>query len=290
VVCKRTITAGANPNETNVEVNIKKGSIKGFAKYQDIIPAGYSVKGGKTNGSSFSFSDGKAKFVWVALPTDEELVVSYVLEKGAAASADAKLEGGEFSYLESDKTKKVKMPVEAINATTSAPVVNNTPEPVASPTLAAVETNTVTPVATETKPIQTETTTPVSTDNARVPATGTDVAATNPVNETKPATNNDVAKKEGNVLYCVQVGAFRNAIQSDVLSKKFNITEPIKSEMAEGYSKFIVGNFGQYKEARNHREDIKQKGCKSAFVVAYNGPKRITVQEALMITSQKWFK
>jgi N-acetylmuramoyl-L-alanine amidase len=86
------------------------------------------------------------------------------------------------------------------------------------------------------------------------------------------------------------VGAFKNAIQSDVLAKKFNISETIKSEMAEGYSKFMVGNFGEYKQARSHRENVKQKGCNSAFVVAYNGAKRITVQEALMITSQKWFK
>ena len=88
----------------------------------------------------------------------------------------------------------------------------------------------------------------------------------------------------------MQIGAFTNAVQSDVLSKKFNITESIKSEMAQGFNKFMVGNFNEYKEARSHRENIKQKGCSSAFVVAYNGAKRITVQEALMITSQKWFK
>ncbi len=99
-----------------------------------------------------------------------------------------------------------------------------------------------------------------------------------------------VAKKEGNVIYNVQIGAFTNAIQSGVLAKKFNISENIKSEMAQGFNKFMVGNFSEYKEARSHRENVKQKGCNSAFVVAYNGAKRITVQEALMITSQKWFK
>ena len=60
--------------------------------------------------------------------------------------------------------------------------------------------------------------------------------------------------------------------------------------MAECFSKFMIGNFGEYKEARNNRETIKDKGCRSAFVVAYNGAKRITVQEALMISNQKWFK
>lgn len=58
--------------------------------------------------------------------------------------------------------------------------------------------------------------------------------------------------------------------------------------MAEGFSKFMIGNYGTYSVARNNREKMKDKGCRSAFVVAYNGPKRITVQEALMITNQKW--
>lgn len=267
VTCIRTITIGSDPNEINVEVKIKKPSIKGFAKYQDIIPAGFNVKAGKTSGSSFSFSDGKAKFVWVALPAEDEMIISYTLEKGSNASTDAKLEGGEFSYLESDKTKKVKMPVERLDG--GLPAVVETTTPVNTQTIAAVETNTTS--------LNTETVVAVET-------------ATQAVINNEPVTNITVAKKEGNVAYCVQVGAFRNSIQSDVLSKKFNISETIKSEMAEGFSKFMVGNFGEYKQARDHREGVKQKGCKSAFVVAYNGPKRITVQEALMITSQKWFK
>lgn len=282
VTCVRTIVQGANTNEINVDVKIKKGDIKGFAKYQEVIPAGYTVKGGKTNGSSFSFSDGKAKFVWVALPSQEILEISYVLEKGANASADAKLEGGEFSYLESDKTKKVKMPVEGLTGS-SALVVATTPTtiPVATNTVAEVTpdntqnvaaTNTATETTqpTNTEPVKTETTTSTTTDAASTSAT--------------------VAKKAGSVAYHVQIGAFKNAIESQVLSKKFGISEKISSEMAEGFNKFMVGNFDEYKQARDHREGVKGKGCKSAFVVAYNGGKRITVQEALMITSQKWFK
>jgi cell division septation protein DedD len=267
IVSARRITPGATANEYNVEVKVKKGNIKGFAKYQEVLPVGFNAKGDKLNGSSFSVADGKLKFVWVSLPTEEELTISYILEKTSSASADAKLDNGEFSYLENDQSKKVKMPVDAIEGQPSSTVVQ-TETPVQTQTVAAVEPVTTNQVTT-TEPVKTEPTT------------------TEPV-KTEP--KETVARKEGNVTYNVQIGAFVNAIQADVLSKKFNISENIKSEMAQGFSKFMVGNFNQYTDARSHRESIKQKGCSSAFVVAYNGAKRITVQEALMITSQKWYK
>jgi hypothetical protein len=60
--------------------------------------------------------------------------------------------------------------------------------------------------------------------------------------------------------------------------------------MHEGMTKFLVGKFPEYKESRNYREAMRAKGVTDAFVTAYNAGKRITVQEALMITRQKWFK
>ena len=90
----------------------------------------------------------------------------------------------------------------------------------------------------------------------------------------------------------VQIGAFtKQTVSAQRLQKKFKITEQITSEMQNGFSKFMIGSHEQYKDARDHREQVKAtNGVKSAFVVAYNGVKRITVQEALMITNQKWFK
>ncbi len=264
IMSSRTITNGASANLYNVEVRIRKGDIKGFAKFQEVVPAGYSAKGDKTNGSSFSVSDGKLKFVWVSLPADNELIVSYILEKTDASVSETKLDNGEFSYLENDQSKKIKLGVDVLGSKSGDVVKTETP--VQTQTVVA-ETNTTQVVTNE--PVKTETTTtePAKTEVKEI-----------------------VAKKEGNVVYNVQIGAFRNAIQSDVLAKKFNISETISSEMAEGYSKFMVGKFNEYKQARSHREEVKQKGCNSAFVVAYNGSKRITVHEALMITSQKWFE
>lgn len=274
VMCVRSISKGASDNEFNVQVKIKKPGIKGFAKYQEILPAGFTAKGVATSGSSFSVSDGKAKFVWVSLPAEDEMIITYVLEKSASAANDASI-AGEFSYLENDLTKKVKVPAELIKVTgdvvSSNVITNNTPTTTPN-TDNTAQTNVVANNNT-----QTDNTNTRKADNT----TKTDNTTTN---------NTVVAKKEGSVAYHVQIGAFTNAITSDVLAKKFNINDKIKSEMAEGFSKFMVGNFGEYKEARNNRETIKDKGCRSAFVVAYNGAKRITVQEALMISNQKWFK
>lgn len=269
IECKRTITKGINANEINVAVRIKKGSIKGFAKYQEVLPVGCIAKSTVTNGSSFSVSDGKAKFVWVSLPLEEELLISYVLETSNLTPVDAKLEKGEFSYLENDLSKKTVMPIELISdGSLSLNKTGNNPSNVETPANS---------VAQPTVDVVTK----------------TEIAPTNVVTEVKnnetPAAN-VVAKKEGNVIYCIQIGAFKNAIAPEILTKKFKIKETIKSELSEGYSKFMIGSFSEYKTARSQREEVKQSGCSSAFVAAYNGAKRITVQEALMITSQKWFK
>ena len=252
--CKRTITKGATDNEYTVQVKIKKPGIKGFAKYQEMLPSGFTMKAVSTSGSSFSVSDGKGKFVWVSLPAEDELTISYTLERDATGSPTASL-NGEFSYLENDQTKKVKLTIDPLPSSNAVVTTN------------VVKDNIVTENTTKTD---------VVADN------------TTKTNNIDPSTT--VAKKEGNVAYHVQIGAFNNPIESTVLAKKFNVSESITSEMAEGFHKFMIGNFGEYKQARNNRETVKQKGCRSAFVVAYNGAKRITVQEALMITSQKWYK
>lgn len=264
VSCERTVMAGSTAGEYNVEIKIKKPGIKGFAKFQDLVPAGYKVKTHlQTAGSSMSEADGKVKFVWVSLPAEDEMTIGYVLEKTGTPGAVSI--SGEFSYLEDNQTKKIKLPASVISdngAVAANPPANTEPVKTEAP-------------ANTTEPVKTESTQQVAVEN------------TQPV---KTESSAPIAKKEGNVSYCVQIGAFRNAIGSEVLAKKFSISETIKSEMAEGYSKFMVGNFNEYKGARDHRENVKQKGCNSAFVAAYNGPKRITVQEALMITNQKWFK
>ncbi|HWY12537.1 MAG TPA: hypothetical protein VN026_14490, partial [Bacteroidia bacterium] len=54
VTVVRTISRGAIANDWNINLKISKDGIKGFARYSDILPEGFTAKQDKVNGSSFS--------------------------------------------------------------------------------------------------------------------------------------------------------------------------------------------------------------------------------------------
>jgi hypothetical protein len=321
-----------NPNEFQIDVKIKKDGTKGFARYSDNLPEGFTARQGKTDGSSFSVSDGKIKFVWVTVPAAEELNISYIL-KGSDTKATTL--SGEYSYLEDNQSKKVKV-ADASLAATSGAIATNSETTAANNTNATASnsgikenknesgtqgnTDTKSNSATnEASTSKESSTTKTNSGNNTTSGTTGDVANTSKTekepgstsdknsgsgavkntdgsgtstNKTETTLNDNINKKEGNVNYAVQVGAFTNAgVTANLLSSKFGIKEKIRSEMASGFTKFMVGNHNEYKSARDHRETVKtNNGVNSAFVVAYNGGRRITVQEALTITNQKWFK
>ncbi|MCQ2607859.1 MAG: hypothetical protein MJ197_04135 [Bacteroidales bacterium] len=134
------------------------------------------------------------------------------------------------------------------------------------------------------------------------PATKTAVATTAPKSNAKNATlsnKNNLAQKEtkvssnaSNVSYRVQVAASHRPIKNtQSFFAKRNVHDAINSEKIDTWYKYTIKNFDTYVNARNLRNAVwEQTPIKGAFVVAYNGKKRITVQEALMLTNQKWVK
>lgn len=95
--------------------------------------------------------------------------------------------------------------------------------------------------------------------------------------------------RQTSVFFSVQLGAFlKSHVGANYFVRKHNISN-VKLENHETYKKFYSGNFDEYKSARDYREEIKTKGIQDAFVIAHKNSIRITVQEALMITNQKWY-
>jgi cell division septation protein DedD len=273
IVCERKIPDNVNGDFT-VELNINKGNISGFAKLVETLPTGFTATGGELQGASFSFndSDGKVKFVWVSMPTIPEFKISYKVHPSGTPTGVIE---GVFSYIENDETKKYVIPSSTINSGSSQPLAvdNNT-----------TTTTTVTPTETAKQPevVKTETVTPTPAETTQTKTTQD--------NATKSLSATNIPSPQGNVNYRVQIAALHNPVDANKLASRFNINQKIDLEMAEGFTKYLVGAHGEYKSARDARETIKQKGVNDAFVTAYNTGKRITVQEALMITAQKWYR
>jgi cell division septation protein DedD len=264
-----------------VELNINKGNISGFAKLLETLPAGFTATAGELQGASFSFTDGKAKFVWVSMPTSPEFKISYKVAVASGTSGNQAIEGV-FSYIENDETKKFVIPASTV-------AVGSSSQPVA--------TNTVTPTEPQTTANTTETKTPDTSNTTQETAKAATNTANTASNTNKEADNaskslsaTTIPSPQGSVNYKVQIAALHNAVDADKLGSRFNINQKVETEMAGGFTKYLVGSHAEYKSARDARETVKGKGVNDAFVTAYNTGKRITVQEALMITAQKWYR
>lgn len=285
IVLKRTIRS-LSSTEFEVELQIAKGATKGFARYSDILPQDVVVKSAKTDGSSFSLADGKIKFVWVNVPEKDTLLVSYLISSKRIQAVELK---GEYTYLEDNQSKKQEIDAHSLsfeNPIGGEKQVASSDKKAAEPGVAKEksEKKTLSKKPAEKKPVIAEPTEKVVKESKKSKVKSREKEEAGPV---QPA----IVQTEG-TFYQVQIGAFnKSKVTTKKLEKRFNISEPINSEMASGFTKFMVGTHREYKEARDHREKvISDNKIKSSFVVAYNNGKRITVQEALSITNQKWYK
>ncbi|MCQ2959601.1 MAG: hypothetical protein MJ198_05360 [Bacteroidales bacterium] len=150
-------------------------------------------------------------------------------------------------------------------------------------------TTTIKPIENpEPKRLETKSTAPEE-KTAKATKTNTNATLTNKTSEVKAAK----PKATNNVSFKVQVAATHKQIKNQqTFFAKRNINDNVSSEkIGEWYKYSINNNYDTYAKARSQRNTIwEQTPIKGAFVVAYNGKKRITVQEALMLSNQKWVK
>lgn len=95
-------------SEVRVTVTINKEQISGFAKLQIDLPPGLSATAIETKGASFTYADGKAKFIWMALPTQPSFKVSYTLSADAGATGTLPVTA-RLSYIQDNERKTVDM-------------------------------------------------------------------------------------------------------------------------------------------------------------------------------------
>lgn len=285
-------------NEVIVNLLINKGELKQFGKIQEQIPRGYIAKSIRSKNSIFTFKNSIIKFLWMEMPPEEQFVVSYMLVPEGEIPDQAFIISGTFSYAENERTQTINIAernVELANFQGDDLVAQNTeptttePTPTTTPVVAAVPTTT--PVEVDPTPVT------LSPEPDPEP-----IAQTTPIEQYTPTetpTNNyneniaamtNMPQPEYGVAYRVQVAAGHKLVGKRYF-KRLNITDDIQTEIHDGWHKYTVGNFNIYRDARDYRVYIwNNTPIHDAFVAAYNNGMRITVQEALMIGNQKWYK
>jgi hypothetical protein len=122
-------------SSVTVTSTIAKGDIQGFAKLQLDVPSGLRISPLDTKGASFTFSEGKAKFIWMTLPEDGSFNISYSIGVDENASGKYSVTGI-FSYIEDNnrvdynlQSKTITVAGNISNALASeAPVKYDLPE------------------------------------------------------------------------------------------------------------------------------------------------------------------
>jgi len=290
-------------NENNeIIVNllvVNKVGINEYGKIQEQIPRGYKAVSLRGKNSIFTNNGRIIKFMWMQLPSSEHFVVTYKLIQTEEIPNQIFLIKGEFTFTRNGRNQVVDIAERNVNLEEFAEedlIVDNTPMPEEKPKVNLLEakdefTGATYPV----NPLYTKIDEDVA-DKAGVEVVEDKVIVKRDGTETEYADN--VKYKETNyaisvsngVTYKVQVAAGHKLVK-DTYFKRLKLYELVQIEIHQGWHKYTVGSHQIYIEARNHRNKIwTETPINDAFVCAYNNGQRITVQEALMIANQKWYK
>ncbi len=92
-----------------------------------------------------------------------------------------------------------------------------------------------------------------------------------------------------NLWYEIQVAATKKRVVTDYFEQKLNFSLPLVEERDSMWVKYLFGHFDGYSSARNCREAFNERfGFIGPFVVSKRNGQRISVQEALTKTGERW--
>ncbi|MCQ2374302.1 MAG: hypothetical protein MJ069_00145 [Salinivirgaceae bacterium] len=315
-------------DEIIVNLMVNKGDLDQFGKIQEQVPVGYRAESIRSKNSIFTFKNHIVKFLWMNMPTDAQFIVSYKLVPEGEVPDQAFVITGTFSYAESDRTKTLSIAersVELENFNEEELVVEekkpiDEEESIANPYAAALnaaniaasfggnyysvpDNSQATRLANSTNSEYYNASSSGDSYSSSSSYSSTATLAERTSSSVNGASTSKTRKKRGEetmqvstpapergVAYKVQIAAGHKLVGKNYF-KRLNIKEKVQVEAHNGWNKYTIGHFNEYKDARDYRVYVwNNTPIQDAFVTAYNNGLRITVQEALMISNQKWYK
>lgn len=251
-------------NQFLVTIEVKNSNLKGFAKILEELPTGYRIEQDKNNGASVTIDQQSVKFVWFEAPSAENFTVSYMVRKTSTLANPLKI-SGTMAFVEDNIPSEI-----SIGMRGEVPEEEEEMDDVADDLEDEVEG------ATD------------EDDRESTAEKGADDEAEEQKQDEKPY---EIPEPEEGIAYRVQIAAGPNEVGKAHFKRAHNFSEPFNMEQHNNLMKYTTGSWEIYKQARDDRERIKARyNFRGPFVTAYNDGVRITVQEALMITNQKWYK
>ena len=274
-----------NSNDYLVNILVAKGATDKFAKIEETVPEGFKAEVVDAKDGIFTFKDQKVKFLWMNLPAEQTFVVTYRLIPEDGIGPKEMALKGTFSFIQNEATQVIDITqkstdLKKLNTQQLEVLVQSSANTSEGQDLISSYT-------------------PDAEGGIDIPIkyVGAEKMAEMEKNR-KGAVDSKIAstlsyslEPEKGVYYRVQIAAGHKLVNIKQYFKKYKLQEEVRTEQHEGWYKYSVGSFYVYKDARDHRTELwTSTPIDDAFVAAYNNGKRITVQEALMITNHKWYK
>ena len=299
-------------NEYIVTVKTTINNHKGFARIKEELPKDFNAEEIETAGSIFKNTDGYAKFIWTNLSDSiNEIIVKYKISNNKGLDTNFTISGvfSSEKLISEGYNSGIKIPVteyipfkeitenteiDTIDAenTVQEDIKQDTSLELSSNNELNTEENLV--VSKDTEVLVNETIAQIDIDSS-VDVFKNEKTEVKENKEEIVEKKNEVVKNiistkkvNNNVDYKVQILAGHRIISDRQVSNQFNYSGEYALETHNGWIKYTVGTNSKYSDARDSRNELKKYNFPGPFVTAYNYGERISVQEALILTSQNW--
>jgi len=299
-------------NEYIVTVKTTINNHKGFARIKEELPKDFNAEEIETAGSIFKNTDGYAKFIWTNLSDSiNEIIVKYKISNNKGLDTNFTISGvfSSEKLISEGYNSGIKIPVTEYipfkeiteNTETNAIDAENTvQEDIKQDTSLELsnnnelnnEENLV--VSKDTEVLVNETIAQIDIDSSvevfKNEKTEVKEDKEEIVEKKNKVVKNIISTKKvnNNVDYKVQILAGHRIISEKQVSNQFNYNGEYALETHNCWIKYTVGSNSRYSDARDSRNELKIYNFPGPFVTAYNYGERISVQEALILTSQNW--
>jgi len=105
--------------EMTVRITLDKSDLRSFARFQQQLPGGLEAEVVEDGHAEFKFEDQSVKFIWLRLPPEKEITISYKVHFNERLKGAFEL-GGAFSYIEDNERQSVDLPAQSVTINPSS--------------------------------------------------------------------------------------------------------------------------------------------------------------------------